>query len=153
MLHFAYGSNMSRDLMGRHCPDATALGVARLPGWRFIVTRDGYASIAPAPDGVVHGVLWRLEGGNLAALDAYEDVAGGLYTRCTLPVCRDARVVHALVYLARERRKGNPRPGYSELVVAAARDWGLPAEYIRGLEAWTPARAPAARMPAAEETR
>ena len=29
-LHFAYGSNMSRALMGARCPDATALGVATL---------------------------------------------------------------------------------------------------------------------------
>ena len=44
-LHFAYGSNMSRALMRRRCPGARGLGPARLEGWRYIITRDGYASL------------------------------------------------------------------------------------------------------------
>ena len=47
MLHFAYGSNMSRALMQRRCPQATALGTARISGWRFVITPDGFGSIVP----------------------------------------------------------------------------------------------------------
>ena len=35
--HFAYGSNMSRTLMGARCPGAVALGIATLSGWGFVI--------------------------------------------------------------------------------------------------------------------
>ena len=72
MLHFAYGSNMDAAAMRRRCPGAEPLGTARLHNWRFVVTRDGYASVTPAPGQVVHGVLWRLGARDLAAVNAYE---------------------------------------------------------------------------------
>jgi len=139
MLHFAYGSNMDRALMLRRCPTAEAIGPARLDHWRFIVTRDGYASIIPASREVVHGVLWRLGPRDLAAVNAYESIDSGLYRRRMLPVRRDG-LMRALVYVARERRAGCPRPGYQDLVVAAARAWNLPADYVGSLERWVPVR-------------
>ena len=51
MLHFAYGSNMSRALMGVRCPGATALGTATLDGWRFVIGVDAYASVVRQPGG------------------------------------------------------------------------------------------------------
>jgi hypothetical protein len=51
MLHFAYGSNMHRAVMRKHAPAAEPLGVARLAGYRFVITADGYASVEPAPAG------------------------------------------------------------------------------------------------------
>ncbi|MFL4984302.1 MAG: gamma-glutamylcyclotransferase family protein [Xanthobacteraceae bacterium] len=139
MLHFAYGSNMDRALMLRRCPTAEAIGPARLDHWRFIVTRDGYASIVPAPGEVVHGVLWRLGPRDLAAVNAYESIDSGLYRRRMLPVRRDG-LMRALAYVARERRAGRPRPGYQDVVVAAARAWNLPADYVGSLERWVPVR-------------
>jgi len=134
-LHFAYGSNMSRALMRRRCPGARALGPAQLDGWRFIITRDGYASLVRDPGGRVHGVLWRLTPRDLAALHAYEQSA---YLRRTVPVRQGAARRPALVYLAPERGGGTARPGYQELVVAAARDWRLPQAYVTRLARWIP---------------
>src|SRR5438132_940098 len=54
-LHFAYGSNMSRTLMRAHAPDAQPIGCARLCGYRFIITRDGHASVVPRAGSSVHG--------------------------------------------------------------------------------------------------
>ena len=39
----------------------------------------------------------------------------------------------ALVYLARPGGEGRPKPGYIELVIAAAREWHLPEDYIGSL--------------------
>jgi gamma-glutamylcyclotransferase (GGCT)/AIG2-like uncharacterized protein YtfP len=137
-LHFAYGSNMSRALMGVRCPGATALGTATLAGWRFVVIRAGYGSIAPQPGGLVHGVLWRLGSRDLAAINAYECLDSGLYVRRRLPVqCAGGRA-NALVYIAPRCGEGTPRPGYIGVVVDAARDWGLPDAYIRSLRRWSP---------------
>ena len=139
MLHFAYGSNMSRALMGARCPGAAALGTARLAGWRFVITRDGYASVVPAPGAEVHGVLWRLRPRDLAALNAYESLDTGLYRRRMLTVPMRRPPQSALVYLGRNGAEGRPKPGYQEIVVAAARKWELPTSYIRMLERWAPA--------------
>jgi hypothetical protein len=86
MLHFAYGSNMSRALMGVRCPDAVALGTATLAGWRFVITTDAVGSIAPKVGGLVRGVIWRLAVRDLAAINAYESLDSGLYVRAMLPV-------------------------------------------------------------------
>jgi len=144
-LHFAYGSNMSRSLMHARCPQAEALGIATLAGWRFVITPDGVGSIAPQSGAIVHGVLWRLTPRDLAAVNAYESLDSGLYLRRLLTVRRgDARAT-ALVYIARRRGEGTPRPGYINVVVEAARDWELPEPYIRSLRRWSPSRWQGAR--------
>ncbi|HEY7300231.1 MAG TPA: gamma-glutamylcyclotransferase family protein [Xanthobacteraceae bacterium] len=137
-LHFAYGLNMSRHLMEARCPAATALGVATLPGWHFVINPDGYGSIAPQPGGVVYGVLWRLTPRDLAAVNAYENLDAELYRRRVLPVEHGTRQRAALVYIACRQGLGRPRPGYVSLVVEAARDWRLPVRYITSLQRWSP---------------
>jgi hypothetical protein len=144
-LHFAYGSNMSRPHMSARCPGAVALGTATLAGWRFVINPDGYGSIEPAPGGVVHGVLWRLTARELAAVNAYENVAGGLYVRRLLPVLYGDKRQTALTYIATRRGEGTPRPGYMAIVADAARDWGLPQPYIRSLMRWSPSALGCAR--------
>jgi cation transport regulator ChaC len=142
MLHFAYGSNMYRALMRKHAPAATPIGVARLADYRFVITADGYASIEPARARTVHGMLWRLTPRDRVTLDAWENIAGGLYRAETVPVRCDGRQRPALVYIARPRPRprGKPKPGYMEIVVKAARELELPADYIASLQEWLPTR-------------
>ena len=136
MLHFAYGSNMDRAVMRRHAPAAEPIGVAALANYRFLITADGYASIAPARVHEVHGVLWRLTARDRVSLDAWESVASGLYRAEMLPVRRAGRLRPALVYVARPRGMGRPKAGYMERVVAAARAWDLPQAYVASLQHW-----------------
>jgi hypothetical protein len=137
-LYFAYGSNMNRALMRRHCPGAKELGSAALFGCRFIITTDGYASIVPRSGGRVHGVLWRLTVRDLAALNSYESLASGLYSKLMLPVRKDGRRMAATLYVARSRTAGRPKLGYLDLILDAAREWSLPAPYVRSLQRWAP---------------
>jgi gamma-glutamylcyclotransferase (GGCT)/AIG2-like uncharacterized protein YtfP len=138
MLHFAYGSNMSRVLMGSRCPAAQAVGLATLAGWRFVINREGFGTLAPHAGGRVHGVVWRLSARDLAAINAYESVDTGLYLRRSLPVRCGAKQVTALVYLTSRQGEGTPRPGYIHLVMQAAREWNLPEPYIASLRRWSP---------------
>ena len=138
MLYFAYGSNMSRSLMAARCPQARAVGPAALDGFAFIVTADGYASVVPRPSAVVPGVLWRIGPRDLAALNAYEGVAQGLYRIRVLPVRCGRSLRSALVYVGRSAVPGRPRPGYMTMVLAAAREWGLAERHIEGLARWSP---------------
>ena len=140
-LYFAYGSNMHRGVMREHAPDAAPLGTAALADHRFVVTADGYASVEPQRRHVVHGVLWRITARDRVKLDAWENVAGGLYRAVRLSVSQSGRRQPALVYIARRRREGAPKPGYIEVVIAAAGDWGLPPAYIASLQRWAPRRA------------
>lgn len=138
MLYFAYGSNMHRALMCRHAPAAQPLGVAELAGHAFIITADGYASVGPRPGHTVYGVLWRITPRDRTTLDGWENIAAGLYRAATLPVRHAGRKRLALIYIARHRRIGQPKPGYMELVIAAAQAWMLPHAYIASLQQWLP---------------
>jgi AIG2-like family len=81
----------------------------------------------------VHGVLWRIQPGDLDALDRYEDVAGGLYDRCTLTVQHGGEPQTAMTYVGRSRAPGRARVEYCGLLLEAARDWKLPAPYVAKL--------------------
>jgi hypothetical protein len=140
MRHFAYGANMSRSVMERYAPTAKPLGTAELEGHRFMISGDGYATVEAAPGQRVHGVLWHIGPRDRVSLDAWENVAAGLYRAEMWPVAHAGRRVQALVYLARPSGEGRPKPGYMELVIAAAREWNLPADYVRSLRRWQAAR-------------
>lgn len=165
-MYFAYGSNMDAAAMAQRCPRSKALGRARLMRHRFAVMAEGYATVERDPRSVVWGVLWDVALSDMRALDAYESVATGLYSKIQQTVLLDAasdgvsRQVRALVYTGRGSRgackaSGAPLPGYMEQVIDAARAFELPAAYIRQLEAFnanTPRRALIAD-PAAASTR
>lgn len=138
MLYFAYGANMHRAVMRKHAPNAQALGIASLADHRFVITADGYASIAPAPGLSVHGLLWRITPDDRITLDAWENVAGGLYRAETLTAHHEGQHSPALVYVAREGPVGQPRAGYMDVVIEAARILELPADYIALLQDWLP---------------
>jgi cation transport regulator ChaC len=130
---------MDRAAMARRCPGATVLGRAVLNDHAFLISTDGYASVRPASGEVVHGIVWRLAPRDLAALSAYESLASGLYSAAIMTVQCEGRSVKALVYIGRSRSAGKPKRGYMESIVAAARDWRLPPDYIRRLSRWMPA--------------
>jgi gamma-glutamylcyclotransferase (GGCT)/AIG2-like uncharacterized protein YtfP len=133
-LYFSFGANMDRAHMARLCHGAEALGIARLDHHQFFIAHAGYASIAPKRGAAVHGVLWKVTATHIVKLDAYESVEGGLYRQTLVPVHHGERLLRALAYVASDPRPGRPKPGYQEGVVAAAREWQLPEEYVRELE-------------------
>jgi hypothetical protein len=131
---------MHRAVMREHAPAAVPVGIAGLADFRFVITADGYASVEPVRAQTVHGVLWRLSPRDRIALDIWENVASGLYRAEMLPVRWASQRHRALVYVARPSRNGRPKAGYLELVIAAARAWQFPPDYIAALREWLPAR-------------
>lgn len=138
-LYFAYGSNMDREAMAERCPRSRPVGLGRLPRHRFIIMAEGYASVVRDPRRTVHGVLWDLSLADVPALDRYESLHTGLYTKVTQPIVTEGGAKRALVYLGRTAVPGRPKPGYLAGVVAAARGWGLPEDYLYELEHGEPA--------------
>jgi hypothetical protein len=138
-LYFAYGSNMDVDAMRARAPNSRPLGPARLPRARFVIMQGGYASFMRDPQRTVHGVLWDLALSDVRLLDRYEDIASGLYRKIQQPVLREAGgSARALIYVGGSPLRGEPRAGYMESVIAAARAWSLPEAYIRELSALAP---------------
>jgi len=126
--------------MRRRCPGARAIGPGVLNGYRFFVGLDGWGSVAPSPGDTVYGVLWRLTPRDIAALHAYELLHKGLYDVRYLPIRHGSRRIRAMIYLLRRRTAGNPRPGYVEMIAAAARAWKLPEPYIQSVARWSASR-------------
>ena len=129
-LCFAYGSNMDRVAMATRCPASRPLGAARLERHRLVVMREGYLSVARDPRRTVLGLLWDVALADMPALDRYEEVGSGLYTKRQLPVIAGEGPRKALVYLGRNAGPGRPRAGYLEGVLAAAEAARLPPAYL-----------------------
>lgn len=144
-LYFAYGSNMDRAHMTRLCPQAEPYGVASLRSYKYVIAASGFATVIPWPGSFVHGVLWKVGPKEIAALDRYEDVAGGLYRVAQLPVKYNERLLRALVYLASGDKVAATPPGYLEKIVTAAKAWNLPADYVDYLAKQGPMTARRAR--------
>jgi gamma-glutamylcyclotransferase (GGCT)/AIG2-like uncharacterized protein YtfP len=88
--------------------------VGRLVRHRFVIMREGYASLVRDPRRSVWGTVWELALADMPALDRYEGVAGGLYVKVQQPVVTGAGPRRALVYVGRNAGPGQPRPGYLE---------------------------------------
>ncbi len=133
-LYFAYGANMDRDAMSLRCPRSRPLGRARLVRHRFVITRDGYASVLRDPRGMVHGIVWDLALSDVKALDKFEEVDRGLYVKINQSVITEAGPRRALVYVGASAETGTPRPGYLEDVIASAETWSMPALYVQEMK-------------------
>jgi hypothetical protein len=70
----------------------------------------------------------------------------GLYDVRYVPVRLGKRLVTAMIYQLRRKTAGSPKPGYVEMIAAAARGWELPEPYIRSVERWSVSRWTGARI-------
>ncbi len=135
---FAYGSNMATSEVG---PEARFVGVARLDGYelgfrrRSIRWGGGAADIVPSAGRSVWGVLWELPAQVLAALDAKEG-AGFAYRRRSVVVDLSGQELTAIAYdvIDKEPEDVPPTPEYLGLLAGAAREAGLPDDYIDAIE-------------------
>lgn len=147
-LYFAYGSNMSAAQMAERCPGATALGAARLAGWKLRFDRPssrwgGFVADIVASEGAeVWGVLWRVTDAHMESLDRFEGVSSGAYRRIEVSVSTqlDGRTHRAEAYAVCDpARSGRPSDLYLGVMVAGAMEHRLPAEYVRQLRAFAEA--------------
>jgi hypothetical protein len=119
-----------------------ALGPAELPDHRVAFLRRsirwqaGAADIVGAPGECVWGVLWELPFGP-GELDAKE-AAGDAYRRRPVTVRLDGATVTAMAYevIEKEAREVPPRREYLELMLAGAREHGLPETWLSRIESW-----------------
>jgi gamma-glutamylcyclotransferase len=137
-LLFAYGSNLAASEMDAWCPEARFAGVARLPDHRLALNRrsirwgGGAVDIVPAPGDEVWGVLYEVPDGTLDLLDAKEG-EGWAYRRVALRVeAEDGRPLATEAYevIDKEPREVPATPEYVAMLLRAARERGLPGDYV-----------------------
>ena len=140
MYYFAYGSNMNWQQMQRRCPSSQVICVARLPDYRFGITRHsrlrdcGTANIYPARGEEIWGIIYEVSDAELTVLDSFEDG----YRREILsfyPIEEGKQPLDALVYVA-DIEQNVPRPNaeYRRLILEGAKHWKLPESYVALLE-------------------
>lgn len=140
--YFAYGSNMLTARLRERVPSATAILVGQLAGhvlrWDKRSLSDGSGKCDAEATGrqqdVVWGVLFELDAKDKPALDQAEGLGAG-YLEKPVRILTDTGVVDAVTYYATNKDPTlRPYQWYKALVIAAAREHGLPARYRSGLE-------------------
>jgi hypothetical protein len=136
-LVFAYGANMDVAGMAVRCPRSKPIGRARLMRHRLVAMREGWLNVTRDARSMAHGILWDVALADVAALDRYEGVGGGLYIKRLQAVVTDTGAKRALVYFGANTGPGILRADYLAAVTAAARHWNLPAEALAALAAFS----------------
>ena len=140
--YFAYGSNMLTARLRERVPSATAIGIGQLVGhalrWDKRSWRDGSgkcdAEATSRKDDVVWGVVFELDREDKPALDKAEGLGVG-YMEKMVNVLTEAGPVTAVTYYATDKDPSlRPYHWYKALVIAGAREHGLPASYRSRLE-------------------
>jgi gamma-glutamylcyclotransferase len=140
--YFAYGSNMLTERLRERVPSATVVGIGQLPGhalrWDKRSWRDGSgkcdAEATGRQDDVVWGVVFELDTEDKPALDQAEGLGAG-YMAKMVHVLTDAGPVAAVMYYATDKEPSlRPYHWYKALVIAGAREHGLPASYRSHLQ-------------------
>ena len=148
MLTFAFGSNINWNQMRERCPSSRFMGIAVLRDHKLAFTREsddrscGVADVVAENGTQVWGVVYEIADLDVGKLDACEGFRPGrdknsYYRRECLVFLdgEDQRPLTVSAYF------GDPQPNpplpnaaYKNLILAGARHWHLPEDYIGELE-------------------
>ena len=129
-LYFAYGSNMFQDQMNERCPDHKYFGYGILKGFRWIITERGYANIIKSEKDEVHGVVYRINEEDEAALDKAEGVHVGSYRKETHHVEIEKTGYHCFAYVDPIIAVGQAKEEYVSRINNGVADAELNPEYV-----------------------
>jgi gamma-glutamylcyclotransferase (GGCT)/AIG2-like uncharacterized protein YtfP len=140
--YFAYGANMSQEVMRTSAPAHRFLGAARLAGHRLaftrrsVITGTGVADIVRDAGAAVWGALYLLDPRDFEQLDRKEGL-GSAYVREQVSVTLGQEEIHGvLAYTVRVKEAVEIRPSaaYLHLLLDGAAERGLPEPYLATLE-------------------
>lgn len=147
--YFGYGSNTERGtFLGRRRMRPLEVRIGRLDAFelRFDLAigkgERGVANVAPRNGDHVWGVLWRIDDEGARHLDLTEGVPRGFYHRLPIRVVTpEAEEIEAFTYQSFHGRPGRkPSRRYLGLLLAGARQHGLPEDWIARLRGFELAR-------------
>lgn len=138
---FAYGSNMLSARLRERCPSVRPLGVAHLTGhelrWhKRSMDGSGKCDVVPVNDyRAVFGVVFEIDASEKAALDQAEGLGHGYEQKDATVILNGDAVAVSIYFATRTDSALMPYTWYKALVVAGAKEHGLPTPYIASLEA------------------
>lgn len=128
-LYIAYGSNLNIEQMSFRCPTAKPVAKSWLHDHRLVfrgAAHGAHATVIPEKGQDVPVVVWEISDKDEAALDRYEGVAGGYYTREFYEVEVDGEMRKALIYIMTPNSNGFPSDGYLDTIAQGYKDFNLP---------------------------
>ncbi|XP_068603361.1 gamma-glutamylcyclotransferase a [Brachionichthys hirsutus] len=144
-MYFAFGSNLLKERLQFANPSAVFRATGRLKdyGLNFGLWEEhadniwhgGVATIESHPGAEVWGVIWTLGNENLRSLDEQEGVYVGKYSPLEVLVETDQGAMLCRTYQINNFHACPPSPQYKQVICLGAEQNGLPAEYLKRLEA------------------
>lgn len=128
-LYISYGSNLNKEQMAYRCPTAKPMAVATLKDHQLVFQGRPYgahANVIPAKGKEVPVVIWEITDKDEKALDIYEGVKGGYYTKEYMSIEANGETVEALIYIMTPNPYGEPTDGYLQTIAEGYADFDLP---------------------------
>lgn len=132
-LYIAYGSNLNKTQMAYRCPTAKPIAKTWLYDHKLVFQGtqfNAHANVIPAEGHDVPVVAWEITPADERALDRYEGVAGGYYTKETVEVEINGRMREALIYIMTPHDYGMPADRYLATIVEGYKDFNLDANIL-----------------------
>ena len=127
-LYIAYGSNLNQEQMAWRCPGAKVVAKSWLHDYALVFqgSRFGaHANVIPAKGSDVPVVIWEIDKYDEMALDRYEGVRGGYYTKEYMTVEVAGKMRKALIYIMTPHNYGIPADRYLETIAEGYKDFNL----------------------------
>jgi gamma-glutamylcyclotransferase (GGCT)/AIG2-like uncharacterized protein YtfP len=139
ILYFSYGSNMDTESMKENYPKAVFKDIACLENYKFVYTtflearNRGGADMVTSENEKVWGLLYEMTAGEIADLDRNKT---NLYERIAVKVTMNTQTLEAQTYVLKDKSlvSSQPSPEYVDLLVALAKKYRFPENYINHLK-------------------
>lgn len=132
-LYAAYGSNLNVAQMGFRCPTAKPIAKSWLFDYALVFQGAPYgahANVVPRKGYDVPVVIWDISAADERALDRYEGVAGGYYTKEYIPVECGGEIKEVLIYIMSPNPYGIPSDSYLDTIAKGYEDFNLPTKVL-----------------------
>lgn len=133
-LYIAYGSNLDTWQMRYRCPGARPVAKSWLRDYRLVfqgMPLNAHANVVPEKGQKVPVVVWEISAANEKALDRYEGVRGGYYTKEYFTIEVNGEMVEALIYIMCPRDYNIPAAGYLETISEGYHDFNFDIRYLK----------------------
>ena len=127
-LYIAYGSNLDTEQMAYRCPGAKVVAKSWLHDYRLVFQGHPYgahANVIPEEGQDVPVAIWEIDKYDEMALDRYEGVRGGYYTKEYFTIEVAGEMKEALIYIMTPHGFGIPADLYLETIARGYRDFNL----------------------------
>lgn len=126
--YIAYGSNLDTAQMAWRCPAAKIVAKSWLHDYRLVFQGrpfGAHANVIPAKGYDVPVAIWKINAEDERALDRYEGVAGGYYTKEYLEVEVNGKMRKCLIYIMTPNPYGLPTDRYLGTIARGYADFNL----------------------------